>query len=497
MLDQNQTPLLSALKTSGYRPHAPFYAPGHKQGRGAPPQLQDLLGKGTLRVDLPELPALDNLFAPEGVIHEAQTLAAEAFGADQTYFLANGSTCGIEAAILAICGPGDKIIVPRNAHRSVMAGLVLAGSIPIFVEPEYAPELGLPLGVSVAAIAAVLHHHPDTCAVLLVSPTYHGICSDIAAIAALTQAHGIPLLVDEAHGAHFAFHPCLPEPALAQGADLVVQSTHKVLGALTQASMLHIRGERVNASRLQAALQLTQSTSPSYLLLASLDAARQQMATTGKAWLSSAVELSTSMRSGLSRLPPLKGLAPEDVLPFASVKALDLTRVTVDVSGLGITGLEADEILHQELGVTAELPELRHLTFIVSIGNTTDDREMFLAGFTALREKFATRRRRGRDVSSSLPTDGLTTRKLPFTQPLVTPREAFFANTETLSAADAIGGISAETLSAYPPGIPTVVAGERITAAALDYLNCVKQQGGYVTGCSDLSLATLKVLNLG
>jgi arginine decarboxylase len=281
MLNQTQTPILAILKASGARDHAPFYAPGHKRGRGASPQLQNLLGLQALRVDLPELPELDNLFAPEGVIQEAQTLAAEAFGAEQTYFLANGSTCGIEAAILATCGPGDKIIVPRNAHRSVIAGLVLAGAMPVFVEPQYAPELGLVLGISADAIASALHRHPDTRAVLVVSPTYHGICSDIAAIAHLAHAHHLPLLVDEAHGAHFGFHPHLPSTALGQGADLVVQSTHKLLGALTQASMLHTQGHRINRSRLQAALQLTQSTSPSYLLLASLDAARHQMATGG------------------------------------------------------------------------------------------------------------------------------------------------------------------------------------------------------------------------
>ncbi len=492
MLDQTQTPLLSAIQASGCSVHAPFYAPGHKRGRGASPHLQEFLGQAALQVDLPELPELDNLFAPEGVIQAAQALAAEAFGAEHSYFLANGSTCGIEAAILATCGPGDKIIVPRNAHRSVVAGLVLAGAMPVFVEPEYSPELGLPLGIRVDAIATTLRHHPDTRAVLLVSPTYHGLCSDIAAMAELTHARGIPLLVDEAHGAHFAFHPDLPETALNQGADLVVQSTHKVLGALTQASMLHGQGNRIHRSRLEAALQLTQSTSPSYLLLASLDAARQQMAINGKALLSDTLELVRQMRSGLAQLPSLRVVQPADVLPFSSVKALDLTRLTVDVSGLGITGLEADEILHEELGVTAELPELRHLTFIVSIGNTPADSERFLAGFKILAKEGVVVGANGR-----LPLPGFyPIEQPPFFQPVVTPREAFFAATASLSAGDAIGRLSAETISPYPPGIPTLVAGEAITATALEQLKTIKQQGGYVTGCSDSSLETLKVLNL-
>ena len=385
MLDQTKTPILSALKASGSRPHAPFYAPGHKLGKGAAASLRDLMGLEALKMDLPELPELDNLFAPAGVIHASQDLAAEAFGADHTYFLANGSTCGIEAAILATCGPGDKIIVPRNAHRSVIAGLVLAGAMPVFVEPEYSPELGLALGISSDAIATALRHHPESRAVLLVSPTYHGICSDLTTIADRVHAHNIPLLVDEAHGAHFAFHPHLPETALNQGADLVVQSTHKVLGALSQASMLHTQGNRINSSRLQAALQLTQSTSPSYLLLASLDAARQQMATAGQQFLAKTLELSREMRSGLSPLTPVTAISPEDVSSYASVKELDLTRLTVDVSGLGMTGLEADEILHGEHGVTAELPELRHLTFIISLGNTPADGERFLESFKYLR----------------------------------------------------------------------------------------------------------------
>jgi len=481
------------LNVSGARDHAPFYAPGHKRGQGASDQLRDLLGMGALRADLPELPELDNLFAPEGVIQTAQTLAAEAFGAEQTYFLANGSTCGIEAAILATCGPGDKIIVPRNAHRSVIAGLVLAGAMPVFVEPEYAPELGLVLGIAADAIASALHHHPDTRAVLLVSPTYHGICSEIAAIADLAHAHHLPLLVDEAHGAHFGFHPHLPTTALAQGADLVVQSTHKLLGALTQASMLHTQGNRINHSRLQAALQMTQSTSPSYLLLASLDAARHQMAMSGQNLLTKTLELAGQMRSGLNPLSSLKAIAPGDVLPFASVQELDQTRLTVDVSGLGITGLEVDEILHEELGVTAELPELRHLTFIVSIGNTLADGERFLEGFKTLQARCADGK-----AKNSLPLRNVVGIDHPtLAQPQVTPRAAFFADVETLPARAAVGRLSAETISPYPPGIPVIVAGERITAEALQQLNTVKQQGGYITGCSDLSLETIKVLNLG
>ncbi len=500
MLDQSQSPIISALQVSGQRPHAAFYAPGHKQGKGASSRLKELLGEAALAADLPELPELDNLFSPQGVILVAQELAAAAFGADRTYFLANGSTCGIEAAILATCGPGEKIIVPRNAHRSVIAGLVLSGAMPIFVAPDYSPELGLVLGVKAETIASALADHPDTRAVLLVSPTYHGICSDIEAIASLTQAHNIPLLIDEAHGPHFAFHPDLPTPALALGADLVVQSTHKVLGALSQAAMLHTQGvgeaspkeSRIDPARLQAALQLTQSTSPSALLLASLDAARHQMATEGKALLSNTLDLAQHMRTGLTAIPGVQIIDKPSVTAFPSVSDMDLTRLTVDVSGLGLTGLEADEILHEELGVTAELPELRHLTFIVSLGNRVEDVQRCIAGFRALAERATQQRTIPQDPSdlaqSFLPLE------TDYAMPVVSPREAFFAATETVAASAALGRISADTVSAYPPGIPAIVAGEPIAEAAIAHLTHIKQQGGYVTGGSDQTPATFRVL---
>ncbi|WP_052049514.1 aminotransferase class I/II-fold pyridoxal phosphate-dependent enzyme [Leptolyngbya sp. KIOST-1] len=479
MLDQSQTPILSALQDSSRRPHAAFYAPGHKRGQGASPRLRELLGEAALAADLPELPELDNLFAPAGVILEAQALAAEAFGAEATYFLANGSTCGIEAAILATVGPGEKIIVPRNAHRSVIAGLVLAGAMPVFVAPEYSAGLGLVLGIKAEAIAAALAHHPDSRAVLLVSPTYHGICSDIGAIAALTQAHGIPLLVDEAHGPHFAFHPDLPTPALALGADLVVQSTHKVLGALSQAAMLHTRGHRVDRDRLQVALQLTQSTSPNSLLLASLDAARHQMATEGKTLLTETLALADQLRLDLAAISGLRVIDKSAVMACSSVSDLDLTRLTVEVSGLGMTGLAADELLHEELGVTVELPELRHLTLIVSLGNTAADRQRCAAGFRALAAGCADRRSSADAWSPpTVPENGDPL----FTLPVMSPRDAFFAATETVPASAALGRLSADTVSAYPPGIPTLVAGEVITEDAIAHLAAIKQQGGYVTG---------------
>jgi arginine decarboxylase len=281
MLDQTTAPLLEALKIYTQQRHAPFYAPGHKRGQGIPQSLRDLLGASVFRADLPELPNLDNLFAPESVIQAAQELAAEAFGAEQTWFLVNGSTAGVMAAILATCATGDKIILPRNIHQSAIAGLILSGAVPIFINPEYDPTIDLAYSITPTAVAAALKRYPDAKAVMMLYPTYEGVCGDVSAIAQLTHQHNIPLLVDEAHGPHFAFHPDLPPSALSAGADLSVQSTHKVLGAMTQASMLHVQGNRIDRERLSKALQLVQSTSPNYLLLAYLDAARQQMALQG------------------------------------------------------------------------------------------------------------------------------------------------------------------------------------------------------------------------
>ncbi|NEP19122.1 MAG: aminotransferase class I/II-fold pyridoxal phosphate-dependent enzyme, partial [Leptolyngbya sp. SIO4C1] len=311
-MSQQRAPLVEALQRCAARPNAAFYTPGHKRGQGISALHRAVFGSDIFRADLPELPELDTLFAPEAAIQQAQQLAAEAFGAEHTYFLANGSSCGIEAAILAVCNPGDKLILPRNVHRSAISGLILSGAVPIFVMPDYS-DRWQSLGVSAHAIAAALRQHPDAKAVFVVSPTYQGICSDIGAIAALAHQHRLPLLVDEAHGPHFAFHPELPMPALQAGADLVIQSTHKVLAAFTQAAMLHLQGERIDQVRLCQALQLTQSTSPSYLLLASLDAARHQMATAGRALMTQTLSLANQANQSIQSLKKLQRLRPSDL----------------------------------------------------------------------------------------------------------------------------------------------------------------------------------------
>ncbi len=499
MNSQQQTPLLDALRDRTNHPHSPFYAPGHKGGQGISGPLVEFFGAAVFQADLPELPELDNLFNPEGVIAEAQNLAAEAFGAEHTWFLANGSTCGIIAAIVATCGPGDKIILPRNIHSSAISGLILSGAMPIFVNPEYDSDWDIAHCITPESAAAALKQHPDAKAVMVVYPTYHGVCGDLRAIAKITNQYNIPLLVDEAHGAHFNFHPNLPEAALSVGADLTVQSIHKTLGAMTQASMLHVKGSRVDIQKLNRALQLVQSTSPSYILLASLDAARQQMALHGQQLMTETLLLAEKARSQLSLIPGLSILEPLNIPGFTD---LDRTRLTIKVSDLGITGFAADEILHSQLGVTAELPMPQHLTFIISLGNTESDIDNLVKGFTFLA---------GRKKEQELPSNGgksgrknkedFSEPPLPHSPPLprflpppLSPRDAFFSPSETVAADKAVDRLSAELICPYPPGIPVLMPGEIITPKALEYLQQILADGGKITGCSDPHFQTLKVV---
>lgn len=479
---QEKTPLITQLQALALQENSPFYTPGHKKGSGISQPLKQLMGETVFRADLPELPELDNLFAPEGVIKEAQTLAASAFGAKQTWFLTNGSTSGIIASILATCGEGDKIILPRNIHQSAIFGLILSGATPIFINPEYNSDFDLCYTLSSRQITDALETHDNVKAVMVVSPTYHGICTNLTEIAKYAHNYSIPLLVDEAHGAHFSFHSQLPLSALQAGADIAIQSTHKVLGAMTQASMLHLQGNLVNPSRISLALPLVQSSSPSYLLLASLDGARQQMAMEGEMLLTNTLNLANIALKEVEKLEYLSIL--DLIKPTDSFVDLDKTRLTVNVSKLGLTGYEADEILHQQFGVTCELPSLKNLTFIISIGNKSQDIEKLIDGLKQLKQyqKFFVD-----NHSFNFPFLSLSSLKM-------TPRQAFWAEKKVVSKDLALNQISGDNICSYPPGIPLIMAGEIITKEALDYLETVINSGGIITGVSDESLNTLKII---
>jgi len=485
---QAEMPLVDALRQCVDRLNAPFYTPGHKCGHSIAAPLKDLLGEQVFRADLPELPELDNLFAPESVILAAQELAAAAFGADRTWFLANGSTSGVIAAILATCNPGDSIILPRTVHQSAISGLILSGAVPVFINPDYDAALDIAHCITPEAVKLALANQPNAKAVLMVSPTYYGACGDVSAIAQIAHNHRIPLIVDEAHGAHFAFHPALPTSALQAGADVAVQSTHKTLSALTQAAMVHVQGDLIDRDRLSKSLALVQSTSPSYLLLASLDAARWQLATQGEELMTQTLYLAEKARSRINQIPKLTTLSQHHANTPGFVD-LDSTRLTVTVSGLGINGFTADDILNTKLGVTAEFPSLQHLTFIISLGNTAADIEQLINAFEQLAEQ---------EYGVWSAECGVRSTKflspVPYSLPSLSPREAFFAATETVAIADAINRISAELVCPYPPGIPVLIPGEVVTESAIAYLQQILASGGIVSGCSDPNFVTLKVV---
>ncbi len=477
-------PLVAALEAWVNKSHAPFYTPGHKRGAGMNSRLQQRWGGTVFGWDLPELPGLDNLHAPTGIIESAQNLAALAFGARQTWFLVNGSTAGVIAAILATCGEGEKIILPRNIHSSAIAGIVHAGAVPIFIAPEYDVELDLAHGITPVAVKFALEQHPDAKAVLVVYPTYYGACGDLAAIAEIVRSYGIPLLVDEAHGAHFGFHPELPPAALAAGADLTVQSTHKLLGALTQSAMLHVNSDLIAHQRVSQALRSIQSTSPSYLLLASLDAARQQMALHGRELMDRTIELARIARSQIAQIDGLSVL--ELAQPQPGFDYLDPTRLTVTVTDLNLTGFAADEILSAEFGIVAELPSRQHLTFIISLGNTRADIDRLVAGF----DKLATDYRQ--DLPLHLPKIRPPSQLLA--EMAISPRRASRTQHEIVNVDLAIGKISAAAICPYPPGIPVLIPGEIITADALEYLRQIRDLGGEIVGCSDPDFQTIETL---
>ena len=477
------TPFFDALKNSGNRPHAAFYVPGHKQGKGISAKLSELWGEKVFRYDLPELPEFGDFLPATGVMKTAQDLAAQTFGADQSWFLANGSTSGVMAAILATCRDGDKIILPRTVHSCAIGGLIFSGAIPIFINPVYDANFDLPYTITPEAVEQTLSQHDDIKAILVVSPTYQGVCADIQALANIAHSYNIPLLVDAAHGAHFGFHPQFPLSPLALGADVVIQSAHKTLGALTQASLLHLQGKRVNPTSIEFALQCLQSSSPSHLLLASLDVAREQVQTQGNQLLNRAFVLSEEARSQIKTLSDISLFSPP--CPEAGCHQLDPTRITIDVSALGLTGFAADEILHEQCAVTAELPTARTLTFVVTFGNYRDDITALIDGLRQLTQE------KQHDTVlfpqiSHLPSIGQ----------FISPRATFFGKKKALPISETVGKISAELLCPYPPGIPVLMPGEIITKEAINYLQEMLSFGKNVSirGGSDRDLNQIQVL---
>ena len=488
---QAATPLLDALLRYHQDGVVRFHMPGHRGGPGADWRLRQLWGPEVFSLDVTGVPGLDDPHQPSGPIREAQQLAAEAFGADASFFLVNGTTAGVQAMVLATCRPGDTLVVARNVHRSIMSAIILTGVIPVFVQPEMDPEFGIALGVTPQTVEPALARHPDARAVLLVSPTYHGIVSDVSAVAEVVHRHGKLLLVDEAHGSHLAFHPDLPAPSIWCGADMCAQGVHKMLAGLTQASILHVRADRVDPARVAAALRLVQSTSASYLLMASVDVARMQMATAGPTLLAQALELAEQLRQRVGRVATLRTFGREWV-GRPGVAGMDPTKVTVQVCDLGLTGHAAERLLRELGPVQAEMSELRNLLFIVGFGNSPDDVERLAGTLEYIAEHAADYRtpEMGRLLAQAERLEP----RLPLPELAVPPREAFFAPSRPVPLEEACGQVCTEVVTCYPPGIPILCPGERISAEVAEYLTVVRQAGLPVSGPRDPSLRTLQVL---
>lgn len=478
-----RAPLAEAVERYAREQVTRFHMPGHKGGKGISPETERILGRRLFELDITGVEGMDDLLQPNGIIREAEELLAQAFGAEASYFLINGTSSGLQALILSTLNPGDEIVVPRNMHKSMVSGVILSGARPVFVTPEVDEDLGIALGVTPEKVAAALKEHPQTRAVLLINPTYYGTTCDLAPIAALAHEKGLPLLIDEAHGPHFYFHEGLPPGALRQGADACAQGAHKILCSLTQSSWLHVQGDRIDRGRLQAVLGVILSTSASYLLLASLDLARLQMVKEGRAVLERTIGLAERLRWGIGELPGLRTFGKE-YCGRPGVIGLDPTKVTVSVKGLGLTGQQVELYLRYRHRIQVELSDLYNVLFIVGPGNTEEEVERLLSALRELAHEYAGQRVHRAEVTA-LP---------PQPRQVLTPREAFFAQAESVPLALARGRISTETVTCYPPGIPILCPGEEVTPEIIEHIDFMKRNGYRIQGPQDGGLTRLRVV---
>ena len=482
---QYRTPLFDALVALAEAKKVSFHTPGHKSGKGISTRFRKFVGSKIFTIDLTTLDEVDCLQKPVGVIREAQELAAEAHGADRSFFLVNGTTVGNHAMILSTVLPGEEVLVARNAHKSILAGLILSGATPRFFLPSFAPDLGIAINVSAPAAQAAMEAHPKARVVALTSPNYYGIAADMPTIIAAGQRRGRLLIVDEAHGPHLHFHPALPPSAVDAGADLTVQSTHKIVGGMTQASMLHAKGMWVDPGRVAGILQMLQSTSPSYILMASLDLARMQMATEGRKLLGMAIELAEEARARINRIDGIRCLDSRQVKEWGDL-SLDVTKLTISVKELGLTGYAAAALLNSEFDIQVEMADLFNLLVIVSIGDRRDDIDRLVRALEAL----ARRAYGPAFVPEILPVPPIQDTRL-----VCSPRDAYFGPHSHVALSQAAGRISCDIVTVYPPGIPILAPGEEISRAAVDYLQFLGRHGARIDGVIELPEPGIRVLS--
>lgn len=484
MSDQPTAPYLDAVAGYGFRGSGRFHVPGHKGGPGADPGLRRTLGEPALAMDIPQDIHGVDIGASPTPYERAETLAAQAYGARRSWFLTNGATQGNHALCLALAPLGTTVVAQRNSHASVVDGLVLSGGIPAFVAPEYDPDLGMAHGVTPQALAAALAGAPQARAAFIVSPTYYGMATDVAGCAQVAHAAGVPLIVDQSWGPHLGFHEALPQSALALGADAVLTSTHKLAGSLTQSAMLHLGPtDRIDEGAIARTVRIVRSTSPSSLLLASLDAARRQLAVHGEQLLHETLAAIAQAREKLRSIDGV-ALIDEEFAGRPGVAAHDPLRIVLDVRGTGRTGIEIADALRERYDVHVELATQATVVFVVGIAERP---ETLLRVAGDVEETVARLRRPGAHTTPIRQPEGTP-------ELAVAPREAFLGVTEVVAVDDAAGRISSESIAGYPPGIPAVLPGERVTAEIVTYLRESVASGLRLHGASDPQFGTMHVL---
>lgn len=479
-LDQSRAPIYEALENFRKMRVVPFDVPGHKRGRGNP-ELVALLGEKCVGMDVNSMKPLDNLCHPISVIREAEELTAEAFGAAHAFLMVGGTTSAVQAMILSVAKRGDKIILPRNVHRSVMGAMVLCGAVPVYVNPECDSRLGIPLGMKVSEVEKAIKANPDAKAILVNNPTYYGICSDLRSIVKLAHQHGMLCLADEAHGTHLYFGENLPISAMAAGADMAAVSMHKSGGSLTQSSVL-LTGPAMNEGYVRQIINLTQTTSGSYLLLSSLDISRRNLALRGKEAFAGVVEMAEYARREINNIGGYYAYSRE-LINGDSIYDFDVTKLAVNTLDIGLAGIEVYDLLRDEYDIQIEFGDLGNLLAYLSIGDRHRDIERLVGALSEVRRRFGKK-------------DKANLMKQEYIDPqvAVSPQDAFYADKESLPLRETEGRVCSEFVMCYPPGIPILAPGERITGPILDYIEYAKEKGCSMTGPEDPDILRLNVL---
>lgn len=483
-MSQNETPLFTGLIEHSKKNPTQFHIPGHKKGAGIDPEFRNFIGDNALSIDLINIGPLDDLHQPKGIIKQAQDLAAEAFGADHTFFSVQGTSGAIMTMVMAVCGPGDKIIVPRNVHKSVMSAIVFSGAVPIFIHPEIDNTLGISHGITTDSVNKALEQHPDAKGLLVINPTYFGVAADLKKIVEIAHSYEVPVLVDEAHGVHIHFHDGLPLSAMQAGADMAATSVHKLGGSMTQSSILNVREGLVSANRVQTILSMLTTTSTSYLLLASLDVARRRLVTEGYDLIEKTIQLANYMREKINEIEKLKCIGRE-ILGSKATFDFDPTKLIISVKDLGITGSDAEVWLREKYNIEVEMSDLYNILCIVTPGDTQKEADLLIAALANLSDEVS-------HLSESRIVPEVLLPDIPVLA--LSPRDAFYSETEVVPFEESAGRVIAEFIMVYPPGIPIFIPGEIITEENLTYIQTNIEAGLPVQGPEDYDLKHLRVI---